>query len=697
MTPHLQRAAALLLAAFFALALVVERSASALAFVMAAAGFVLLALPATRRRLGVLGREEKLLFFAFGLFFAVAAVSFLLRGFHAPGVSMLGRYARFLMVVPIFFLVRFAAPGRGLVFGALFAGAALAGGLSAMEIVRFDGEGPLHVAGGTRHHILFGCGSVVIAFGSLAAMGWLRRRHVLLAAIPIAFLGLGLLGAVASGSRGAWAAVPVLLLLFALTPAPLFGRLLRGGLLGGALCLGLIAWAVPGTGVSARIDRALEDVREYREGGRRTTSVGSRFEMWRASVVLFGERPVFGVGIGGYAEATEALLDDHGIEAIAARWNNPHNEYLSILVTRGLIGLGALLLFFGVPAMLFGRASRSGSAEVQAFGFAGLSVVVAYSVFGLSESIFERNFPITLYTVFVASMWAMVRLEERRAEEAMGERRQTLSAIVVTCDEADRIAACLDSLSGLADEIVVLDSGSEDETVAICRRYTEKVEVTDWPGYGVQKQRALERATGDWVLSIDADERVTPEARAEIEAVLRDPAPACTAFRIVVAAVLYGKRLDFGRAGPSPIRLFRREGARFDEAVVHEAVIPAPGRVGRLRGRLAHLTHRSYAHGAAKLNRYAALKAEEKAAAGARGGIVWGALRAGLEFLTGYVLRLGFLDGRRGLLMAVMQAQYVFDTQAGIWALRQAGREEDDPAPKRPAAADAPEETRRSA
>ena len=97
-----------------------------------------------------------------------------------------------------------------------------------------------------------------------------------------------------------------------------------------------------------------------------------------------------------------------------------------------------------------------------------------------------------------------------------------LSVILITRNEAANIAACLESVAW-ADEIVVVDSGSTDETPAICRRYTQNLTVTDWPGFGPQKNRALDRATGDWVLSIDADERVTPELRAEIEQVLQAP------------------------------------------------------------------------------------------------------------------------------------------------------------------------------
>lgn len=670
MTRLTQRAAAFLVAAFLSLALVVDRSASILAFVMLFGGLVVLFVPPARRSIPI-GRDEKLLLFAFVLFFGVAAVSFLHRGWSLPGISMVERYARFLMVIPVFYLVRYAAPRSLVVFGAIGVGVLLAGGVAAVEFLRFDGEGRLLVAGGPGHHILFGCGSVLFAFLGLASAGALGVKNRGLILVSIGLLALGLLAAVTSGSRGAWAAVPALLLLVSISPAPLFPKTLRVGLLCGCLALATLAYALPQTGVASRMAEAVENVREYREeDGRRTTSLGARFEMWRAAAILIAERPVLGVGVGGYAEAIEPLFDEHGIDPIAARWNNPHSEYLSVLSTRGLVGLVALLLLLGIPATLFGRAWRDSNPMVQAFGFAGLVVVVSYAVFGISESIFERTFPITLYSVLTASLFAMVRLEEARVRERLGEKQRSLSVIIITLNEADRLEACIRSVEGVADEIVVLDSGSTDGTVGIARRLADLVEVTDWPGYGRQKQRALERATGDWVLSIDADERVCDELYSEIDAVLRDSSLPYAAFRAPIATVLHGRCLDFGRSGPRSVRLFRREGARFDEAAVHESVVPPSGPVGRLRGRLEHRTHRSYEHGAQKMLGYASIKADEKSAAGARGGVVWGVTKALFEFLVGYVLRLGFLDGRRGLLMAVLQAQYVFNTQAGIWVRR---------------------------
>lgn len=256
-----------------------------------------------------------------------------------------------------------------------------------------------------------------------------------------------------------------------------------------------------------------------------------------------------------------------------------------------------------------------------------------------------------------------------------GERDSgTLSVIIITKDEADRIERCLESVAPLADEIIVVDSGSRDGTLDIVRRYTDKVFVTDWPGYGLQKQRALEHATCEWVLSIDADEALSPRLAEEIREVVAG-APDAIGFKLPWAVVVFGKTLRHGRSARAPLRLFRREGARFSEDIVHEKVVLPPGKVKRLSGRLFHYTHRDFGHYLQKNREYAWLGAQKRYAAGRRGfGLTGAALRALWTFFVIYVVRLGFLDGPPGFLVAVMYAQGSFNKYAGLWSLRRQRR-----------------------
>ena len=256
----------------------------------------------------------------------------------------------------------------------------------------------------------------------------------------------------------------------------------------------------------------------------------------------------------------------------------------------------------------------------------------------------------------------------------MTQRKHSLTVTVITKNEADRLPLCLDSVRDLADEIVVLDSGSTDATVEVARGYTDQVFVTDWPGYGIQKQRALEKATGEWVLAIDADEVLTPELQAEIAAML-DSDPAEVAFCLPWAVTIFGKRLDHGRSARAPLRLFRREGSRFTDAMVHETVLLPPGKVGRMKGRLLHFTHRHFGETLYKNAHYAWLGAQQRHAAGkSGGGLIGASLRAIAVFLQVYILRGGFLDGGVGFLMAAMYSQVAFNKYVGLWTLNRQAR-----------------------
>ncbi len=228
------------------------------------------------------------------------------------------------------------------------------------------------------------------------------------------------------------------------------------------------------------------------------------------------------------------------------------------------------------------------------------------------------------------------------------------SVIVITKNEARNIEACLKSVAW-ADEIVVVDSGSTDDTARIARQFTDKVLITDWPGYGEQKQRALNMTTGDWVLSIDADERVTPELAEEIQASL--PKTAFDAFEISFRSEYCGKAIRFGDWwNDSQVVLFKRCKGRFVSLLVHER-IEVKGNVGRLKGLIYHYSFPSLHSVLGKMNDYSSRSAEQKKLNGKHGSLFKAVSHGLWAFFRGYVLRLGFLDGREGFLLAVSNAE----------------------------------------
>ncbi len=229
-----------------------------------------------------------------------------------------------------------------------------------------------------------------------------------------------------------------------------------------------------------------------------------------------------------------------------------------------------------------------------------------------------------------------------------------LSVIIITKNEEHNIEDCLKSVDW-ADEIVVVDSGSTDETVKICKAYTDKILVTDWPGYGLQKQRALEMATGEWVLSLDADERVTPALKQEILRVL--PSTSCDGFELLFLSEYCGKKIRFGDWwNDRSLCLFRRTKGYFVPSIIHEE-LKVQGTIGRLKGHVDHLSLPDLSVVLKKLNEYSTLGAFQAHQRHKKCGLFMAIMRGLFTFIRGYILRLGFLDGREGFLLAVSNAE----------------------------------------
>ena len=233
-----------------------------------------------------------------------------------------------------------------------------------------------------------------------------------------------------------------------------------------------------------------------------------------------------------------------------------------------------------------------------------------------------------------------------------------VSVAVVVLNEEDRLRTSLESVVW-ADEIVVVDAGSSDKTVAIAREFTDRVQFRAWDGYGTQKNFALGQCQGDWILSLDADERVTEALRREIQATIQR-SPDEVGFFVPRRNVFLGRWLRHGGFYPDwQLRLFRRGQGAFLERAVHESV-RVDGRTGRLRAPLVHESYRSVSDAVARLNRYSDLAAADLAAAGRGGSLMDLLVRPAVRFAGTYLLRAGFLDGWRGLVLASLHAHYVF-------------------------------------
>ncbi len=265
-----------------------------------------------------------------------------------------------------------------------------------------------------------------------------------------------------------------------------------------------------------------------------------------------------------------------------------------------------------------------------------------------------------------------------------------LSLCVITRDEEQRLARCLASAAFAAD-IVVLDSGSTDRTVAIAQAAGARTFVEPFRGHVAQKARAVELAEHDWVLCLDADEELSPELAAAVRAVLAGE-PGAAGFELARKTSYVGRFIEHCGWWPEwRLRLFDRRQGGWTGADPHDRV-EVRGRVGRLDGALWHYAYRDVAHHLEKVNRYTTTMAQGLAQRGVA--FRWRDLlvRPPARFLRMFVVRRGFLDGARGFLLATIGAFYVFLKYAKLWELKQlaAGREESLQTHRRDAPAHSP-------
>jgi (heptosyl)LPS beta-1,4-glucosyltransferase len=242
-----------------------------------------------------------------------------------------------------------------------------------------------------------------------------------------------------------------------------------------------------------------------------------------------------------------------------------------------------------------------------------------------------------------------------------------LSVTVITRNEAADIGAALDSVAW-ADEIVVVDSQSTDETVAIARQHTDRVIVREWPGYIAQKNFAAASAQHDWILSLDADERVTPELAREIRTIMAST-PREAAYRIPRVTWHLGYWVRTTDWYPDyQLRLYDRRTAEWTGRYVHEAVT-VRGTVGQLRGELQHYAYRDVADHLETIDRYTTYAARQMHEDGRRASVLQIAGHPPLAFLRNYIARGGIRDGVPGFVISALNAYYVFLKFAKLWEI----------------------------
>jgi len=636
---------------------------------LAGAGFLLLSLIAivwlaTHRpfRNAGLDRNEKLLFLAVIVFVGVWVLAWLGHGMHPAGWNEISGIARLLLILPLYLFLRQVNGLLKAWWAGLVTGAVLAGFYAIGFAIWSDPVDWYPRASGPTNPIYFG--GIVLAFGVMLLPRLTARD---LAAASRLFFALAIVLALTasalSGSRGGWLALPAVLGLYLLWLGTLKSALWRYGLPAAFILVALIITFSPALPMAERFSEGALAVVTLASGETSIEPVGRRWELWKVAFELFRENPLFGVGPGVYPAAVEQHVMAGWLPPVMIEYNHPHNQYLSALLVAGLPGLLSLILLFLLPATRGLALLRSGLETTREVGWCGLAIMTIFAIMAFSESLFERNIGIVWFALFAAVIPALARSGRREALSGHRPVRQhSLSVIMISKNEADRIEFGLKSVHKWADEIVVLDSGSTDTTVEICRRYTDKVEVTDWPGFGAQKQRALERAAGTWVLSLDADEVVSDELKTEIDTILSGQGTVFAGYRLPWSTRAFGGHLQFGRWTRAPLRLFLRKKGRFTDVAVHEKVVldgePTPG---LLEGPLHHDVFRDLRHAQAKLSYYARLQSRERYDSGKRCRWPGPWLRAMANFVDNYFINAAFLDGRPGWTMSWLYAWYTFE------------------------------------
>lgn len=323
------------------------------------------------------------------------------------GLRGLDKPIRFFLALPVLLLLMAYPPKMMAVWLSAALAAIGTGSFAAWQKLVLGMER----ADGHTQVIQFGNSSMLFGILCLGGLGWAvsqKRRWEWVALLLLGAL-FGAMGSLLSGSRGGWIGLPFVALVLYRGYGRYLNRRYKAMIFAVVLCSGFFVYSIPHTGVADRIGQGVSDVQRYISGESRTSSLGARFEMWRAAAIVIPEKPLTGWGENGYAERAAQLVEEGRVGRAAARYDHVHNEALDITVKRGLLGLITLLLIYFVPMRLFARHIASKDLELRAFAVTGVLLCVAYVDFGLSQVFFAHNSGVMLFSFWLVILWSSMR------------------------------------------------------------------------------------------------------------------------------------------------------------------------------------------------------------------------------------------------------------------------------------------------
>lgn len=348
--------------------------------------------------------EELTLFGALIAYCLVSVLSVTAWDFPEEGIDKLELHLRLLAIIPIYLLLRHVKPLESVLWYGLIAGAILTGIVALYEVVVLGQQR----ATGDNNSIHFGNISLLMGFMSAAALPRMRATYGLRVLPLLAFI-MGLAASVLSGTRGAWIALPALIILLGWTYRRYLSRAIIATGIALVVAMPVVFYVVPET------EMITEDVAGYIIQDERdvaSTSVNIRRDMWRVALDLSMQHPLFGVGLGNYQLAVRPYVASGFAHRSILPFDHPHNEYLAALMSCGLVGLLALLGVLVAPAMIFYRAYRADDPQCAALGLAGLLLMIGYAHHGATNNIFERGVSLSFFVYAVAFIAALIHNRE---------------------------------------------------------------------------------------------------------------------------------------------------------------------------------------------------------------------------------------------------------------------------------------------
>ncbi|OBV37656.1 O-antigen ligase [Janthinobacterium psychrotolerans] len=321
---------------------------------------------------------------------------------------------RALLVVPVLLLLLAYPPRPAAWWGGVAVGA-IAG--AALALWQFTMQDMVRPQGSTSNAIHYGNVSMLLGMLSLAGLEWARtqRRALAWCALLLAGCLAGVFGSILSGSRGGWIALPVCVLIIAMHNARAHGKRYLVITLSTMALLMVTAYYVPHSPIRERAAMAVTEVEKMNDPANATTSIGQRFEAWHTALLLSTEHPLLGIGRNGYLDEKKQWVREGKMGPDTSEATNAHNDYLDVLVKRGVIGLLALFGLFLLPLYLFGRALRHGAATAHPYALGGVVLCVCYIIFGMTTSSLTLNIGIIMLVFPMAMQWALLRHAQRGA------------------------------------------------------------------------------------------------------------------------------------------------------------------------------------------------------------------------------------------------------------------------------------------